>query len=330
MRDVVIIGAGIAGLTAARTLQNEGRTVTVLEASDRVGGRAFSPMRDGHRLDLGPTWVWDTETAIHSLLNELGIQTFPHFDSGVDRYETDVIQRVQMPRSHVPERRVHGGVQGIANALAASVEHIHLNRPVMEVRGTSDGVIVHTDAGEVRARHVLAALPPRRLAPLVPTAKRASLWREVPTWMQDIAKVVMVFERRYWVDQGWSGRAFSRRGPMMEVHDMSGPDGTPACLFGFVPRVLADGPLAERAIEQVQRLLGAVITPQSVHVQAWWDAHEPIDPSAQDRMSLLGDPRLRDPSLDGRLHLISCETSAVSPGHINGAVERAIAVCEGR
>lgn len=54
--DVIVVGAGVAGLTAARLLQEQGLTVIVLEARDRVGGRVHT-MRDGRVTDLGASWI---------------------------------------------------------------------------------------------------------------------------------------------------------------------------------------------------------------------------------------------------------------------------------
>lgn len=55
--DVIVIGAGFAGLTAARELGNAGHNVLTLEARDRVGGRTWTDHRLGHDLEIGGNWV---------------------------------------------------------------------------------------------------------------------------------------------------------------------------------------------------------------------------------------------------------------------------------
>jgi monoamine oxidase len=81
--DVVIVGAGLAGLTAARELLRAGRSVTVLEARDRVGGRVVSqPIGDGQSAELGGEFAGPTQDRILALAAELGVATFPTYDTG--------------------------------------------------------------------------------------------------------------------------------------------------------------------------------------------------------------------------------------------------------
>ncbi len=55
--DTIVVGAGVAGLTAARLLARSGRRVVVLEARDRVGGRVWTDRSDGHVMDRGASWI---------------------------------------------------------------------------------------------------------------------------------------------------------------------------------------------------------------------------------------------------------------------------------
>lgn len=81
--DIVVIGAGLSGLIAARTLQKQGKSVLVLEANNRIGGRMhLQKTIEGGVLDMGGQWVGDTQTAIVGLLDELGIKRFISYEDG--------------------------------------------------------------------------------------------------------------------------------------------------------------------------------------------------------------------------------------------------------
>ncbi|HEU4362317.1 MAG TPA: flavin monoamine oxidase family protein [Mycobacterium sp.] len=82
--DVVVVGAGFAGLTAARELTRSGRDVLVLEGRDRVGGRSCSGEIAGVPVDLGGTFVGPTQDAVLGLAAELGIQTAPIHHDGAN------------------------------------------------------------------------------------------------------------------------------------------------------------------------------------------------------------------------------------------------------
>ena len=85
-RDVVVIGAGACGLTAATRLKAAGASVVVLEARDRVGGRLWTDESSGALLELGGQWISPDQTALSAAVDELGLATFSRYRDGDSVY----------------------------------------------------------------------------------------------------------------------------------------------------------------------------------------------------------------------------------------------------
>ncbi len=83
MADVIVVGAGFAGLVAARELVKRGVSAIVVEARDRVGGRVMSvPIEGGHVLDVGGQWTGPGQDRIRALGEEMGVESFPTWPEG--------------------------------------------------------------------------------------------------------------------------------------------------------------------------------------------------------------------------------------------------------
>jgi monoamine oxidase len=81
--DVVVVGAGLAGLAAASELTAHGVSVTVVEARDRVGGRVHNhDIGDGKVVEVGAQWIGPTQDRLAALAGELGVDTFPTYSEG--------------------------------------------------------------------------------------------------------------------------------------------------------------------------------------------------------------------------------------------------------
>lgn len=81
--DCIVIGAGYAGLTAAHILKKAGKSVKILEARDRVGGRVFTQTYNGgFYLDLGGAWVGPGQNRFYDLIKETGNHTFKTYNEG--------------------------------------------------------------------------------------------------------------------------------------------------------------------------------------------------------------------------------------------------------
>lgn len=85
-RDVLIVGAGAAGTTAANELRKAGLSVVVLEARDRVGGRLWTDVIDGAMLEIGGQWVSPDQDALIETIDELGLETFSRYREGDSVY----------------------------------------------------------------------------------------------------------------------------------------------------------------------------------------------------------------------------------------------------
>jgi monoamine oxidase len=99
--DVVVVGAGLAGLSAARALTAAGKEVVVLEARGRVGGRVLNePIGDGKIVELGGQWVGPGQRRMLELIDDLGLETFSTYTEGRNVFERR--GRVRRYRGTVP------------------------------------------------------------------------------------------------------------------------------------------------------------------------------------------------------------------------------------
>jgi monoamine oxidase len=86
--DLVVVGAGLAGLAAARAAAGSGASVVVIEARDRVGGRVLNhDIGGGAVVEVGGQWIGPTQDRLAELAGKLSVETFPTFGEGANVIE---------------------------------------------------------------------------------------------------------------------------------------------------------------------------------------------------------------------------------------------------
>ena len=336
MPDVLIVGGGLAGLALARQLQAEGHDWALVEARARLGGRILTS-EDG--ADLGPAWIWPGQPRIAALLADLALPVFEQFSRGDLLHEDPdgQIHRMRGPGGMQGSLRVTGGLWTVVRALAADLpaERIHLRQTVRALSWQDGTVTASTATGDAfSANRVVLALPPRiaatlRFTPALPQEAIRAM-AQTRTWMAGHAKAVAIYDRARWRDAGLSGDAFSRRGPMVEIHDASGPDGTgPAAIFGFLGWPPADRQDEDRlraaVLDQLARLFGPD-APLALHLKDW--AQDPLTATKADAAPLTRHPAYgpvpgTQDLWGGRLILGSTEVGEPHGGFIEGALDAA-------
>jgi len=252
---VIIIGGGISGLHTALELAKRGVSFKLFEARERFGGRIYSPTSKklNHAFDIGPSWFWPGQTNIEKLILDLGLQNnvFSQYASGHALYEpldkplVRGVQGISMQGSY----RITGGLNSITQTIQKRItelskDSLQLNSKVKSVLKQKDEkILVQLHNGNEYLTH------------------KVILLNNVATWMAGHAKVVIVYENTFWRKNGYSGDAFSQRGPLGEIHDASSYDESIAALFGFLAlqpklRNISHNNLNQLIIQQLIRLYG--------------------------------------------------------------------------
>lgn len=127
--DVVVVGAGLAGLSVARRLHGAGCKVRVLEARDRVGGRVLTTHHAGAPFELGAQWVGPTQSRLRSLCEELDIELFAQYHRGKKILDLD--GKISTYRGRIPSVGVVNLLQTelLIRELERMASHVPLDAP---------------------------------------------------------------------------------------------------------------------------------------------------------------------------------------------------------
>ncbi|SCU90773.1 LAFA_0F00188g1_1 [Lachancea sp. 'fantastica'] len=343
VHDVVIVGAGLAGVYAARSFEASGIEYVLMEARNRLGGRIVTT-EEG--FDLGASWFWpDIQPAVAKLVKELELDSFDQNNQGdviFERMVREATQRYGGRSQGKPSMRVSGGTGQLIRKLEKDIpsQRIQLRTKLKSLELHGSEVILTVEQENqtrlIRAKHVIAAVPPRVLEATVSfspqlEARDRKRWSETPTWMAPHAKFFALYDKAFWIDDGLSGTAQSMIGPMLEIHDATTASGN-AALMGFLgispaQRVaLGDEAVKNVCIDQLVRIFGEQARyPTSTIIKDW--AADRLTSTAADISAAGHIAAQKSPWVNGpwskHLLLGGSETSEKDPGYVTGAIEAA-------
>jgi monoamine oxidase len=165
--DVVVVGAGLAGLVAATQLTRSGHSVRVLEARDRVGGRIWNHVVGaGHISERGATFIGPTQNHVAALAKQLKIPTFRTYDVGKNVYIAGGERLTYSDRGPFgtvpPDPSIAGELAGLVLALDQQATTVDVSKPWDAPHGVAlDGQTLASylteHSASSRSRNVAAA-----------------------------------------------------------------------------------------------------------------------------------------------------------------------------
>lgn len=343
--DVVIIGAGLAGLTLHYYLKKYNISACTIEARNRLGGRILTDDVEGKApVELGATWLGENHRHLRTLLEELKVDTFPQIYGDRAIYEpisTSPPQLVQLPPNNSPSYRIAGGTSKIIEALAKNIsdQHILLGEPVSKITDLGDLLLIKGKDQSYKAKIVVSTLPPKlfkehvRVEPQLPK-ELLDLMELTHTWMSTSIKIGLKYPTPFWRSDQLSGTIFSNVGPISELYDHSDKEDEQYALKGFLNNVYHVVSKEERkniVLNQLQKYYGPQIAEnldyidkdwsKEVYTHSTYSSH--ILPHQNNGHSLY-----QRPFMKGKLFFGGTETAEIHPGYMEGAVYRSVSLLD--
>ena len=336
--EVVIVGGGLAGLTAAYLLKQEGLNPLVLESIDRIGGRIFTKNLGKQSYELGATWVFQDQL-LKQLISTLELSLYPQYLNGDALVKYDPSMSIKRnPTEALMNGAIYHKVKGGTGAIIKALSHqldesrILLDKRVVAINYPGEDITLSIEDGSmITANKVIMAIPPKVISgqiKITPSIDHQQVMESTHTWMGDSTKFTVLFDQDYWRMNNLSGFVYSNYGLIREIQDHSNDES-----FGLLGFMQPMGELAmnfEKRKELVIRELNELFGIRSENILGYddflWVNHFVDDHQTNYNEGMIphqnnGHHLLRTPLHDGKLIMGGSETAQCFPGYMDGAIE---------
>ena len=338
--EIIIIGAGLTGLTIGYELSKKNIPFIILEGRDRIGGRIFTKFGEDHPpIEMGATWLGKKHTSLIDLLKELNLEIFEQVLGERAIYEsisTSPPQLVQLGPNEAPSYRIKGGSTSLINKLNEHIEDncIHLNEIVKTIHYKDGKVHLETSNQTYIGNKVISTLPPFLLnqsIEFIPPldTEFQSIAMQTHTWMGESIKVALSYKTDFWNAKSFSGTIISNVGPIPEMYDHSNVEHSKYALMGFLNGAYFSITKEERLemiLAQLEKYYGPQARAFITYEEKTWRT-DPLTFSDYQGHVLPhqnnGHPIFRVPHWNQQFIVAGAETSPDFPGYMDGAVQSA-------
>ncbi len=344
-KKIIILGAGLTGLSLAYLLKKKGINTHIIEARDRIGGRIHTIKgKQDSLMEMGATWLGKKHTYLNAFLEELGIGIFQQYIHGTTFFETMSFtppQKFEVPASDDPFFRIQGGTSKLISTLADEVgmENISLNQPVTKIKKTENQISISSNEKTFEANLIISTIPAKlfiqsiECSPALPS-EATSIFANTQIWMESSVKFAVEYDSPFWKEKGLSGAVFSQSSLIPEMYDHTNFEENKFALKGFLNGSVVQYSKEDRekmVIQNLKKFFGEDAENYVGYFDRIWEKEKyTFSPTANFIPSHYnnGHPIYQNSFWDNSLFITGTETSPNYGGYMEGAIQSAILTSE--